>query len=113
MTSAKTVTSCDIKIGKLVKYYRIEKGISKNKLARNINITHQQLGKYEHALNRIPASRLIKISKILGVDIFSLIGETIPVNKHNQITMQIMQKLQKMSKDQLVSMNKFLAGFKE
>jgi transcriptional regulator with XRE-family HTH domain len=54
-------------------------GMSQPKLAAVLGIAYQQLYKYEQAKNRISASRLYELSKVLGVPItffFESIGET-------------------------------------
>ena len=43
--------------------------ISQTKLAQPLGITYQQVQKYENGTNRIGASNLLKISKVLKVDV--------------------------------------------
>ena len=47
----------------------IEKGISQDDLAGSVNLTFQQVQKYEKATNRISASKLYDFAKFLGIDI--------------------------------------------
>jgi len=48
---------------------RVELGMSQEKLASELGLTFQQVQKYERAANRISASRLYYMSKVLGVDV--------------------------------------------
>jgi len=55
-------------IGKKVKKRRSELGISQGKLGERLGVSFQQIQKYENGKNRISASTLVQISRILGVD---------------------------------------------
>lgn len=55
-------------IGKKVKKKRSELGMSQGKLGKFLGVSFQQIQKYENGKNRISASTLLQISRILGVD---------------------------------------------
>ena len=55
----------DVHVGKRVRARRNELGIGQERLAAELGITFQQVQKYENAANRISASRLFHIAKIL------------------------------------------------
>ena len=55
----------DIIIGMKIHELRIAMGLSRQQLALRINVTHQQLQKYEKGTNRISAGRLASIAKAL------------------------------------------------
>jgi transcriptional regulator with XRE-family HTH domain len=59
-------------IGKKIYSLRLAKGLSRQQLAETIEVTHQQLQKYEKGTNRISVGRLVMIAKALGksVDYF-------------------------------------------
>ncbi|HEX6978679.1 MAG TPA: helix-turn-helix transcriptional regulator [Alphaproteobacteria bacterium] len=59
----------DIHVGSRVRLRRTLLGLSQDKLARSIGVSFQQLQKYERGTNRISASRLFALSKVLGVPI--------------------------------------------
>ena len=59
----------DLHVGKKLKQKRVEKGISQDDLASSVNLTFQQVQKYEKATNRISASKLYDFAKFLGTDI--------------------------------------------
>jgi len=48
----------NILIGKRIVLLRNQKNLTRSKLARILNITHQQLNKYEKGINRISAAKL-------------------------------------------------------
>lgn len=59
----------DVHVGKRLKLRRTTLGLSQEKLAALLGLTFQQVQKYEHGLNRIGASRIWDISKVLGIPI--------------------------------------------
>ena len=59
----------DVHVGARVKMRRSLLGMSQEKLGELIGLTFQQVQKYERGLNRISASRLFDISKVLEVPI--------------------------------------------
>ncbi len=56
-------------IGQRIKKFRKESKVSQKLLAKYIDVSFQQLQKYEIGENRITANRLWKISKFLDVKI--------------------------------------------
>lgn len=67
-TTEQTI-NMDKLIGKKITELRLNNGVSRQILAEAINVTHQQIQKYEHAQNRISASRLALIANFFKVDI--------------------------------------------
>ena len=65
----KSTGSIDIEIGSRVRMRRISVGMSQEKLGDLLDLTFQQVQKYEKGTNRISVGRLVDIAKILGVDI--------------------------------------------
>jgi len=59
----------DMHVGKRVRLRRTLLGLSQEQLAVSLNLTFQQVQKYERGANRISASRLWDISQILDVSI--------------------------------------------
>ena len=59
----------DVHVGKNVRLRRTLSGMSREELGASLNITFQQIQKYERGANRISASRLWDISQILDVQI--------------------------------------------
>lgn len=56
-------------IGTRILIFRKTRQITRTKLAKILNITQQQLDKYEKGINRISAAKLAIISKIFKIDI--------------------------------------------
>ena len=59
----------DIHVGSRVRLQRMLRGISQEKLGERLGLTFQQIQKYEKGVNRIGASRLFDLAKVLGVPI--------------------------------------------
>ncbi|GJL84667.1 MAG: hypothetical protein DHS20C02_04420 [Micavibrio sp.] len=59
----------DVHVGQRLRVRRSLQGMSQEKLAGQINLTFQQIQKYERGTNRISAGRLYQFSKILDVPI--------------------------------------------
>ena len=68
-TEKKQPNPIDIHVGSRVRLRRTMLGCSQEKLGENLGITFQQVQKYEKGTNRIGASRLQQISKILKTPI--------------------------------------------
>ena len=56
-------------VGARVRGRRVGMRLSQTKLGETVDVTFQQIQKYENGTNRIGASNLYKISKTLGVDV--------------------------------------------
>jgi transcriptional regulator with XRE-family HTH domain len=61
--------SRDADIGRRVRSLRLQRGLSQSKLADNLDLTFQQVQKYEKGVNRISAGRLQRIAEVLDVPI--------------------------------------------
>lgn len=59
----------DVHVGRRVRERRILVGLSQEELGRKIDLTFQQVQKYEWGSNRISASRLWEISQVLRVPV--------------------------------------------
>jgi transcriptional regulator with XRE-family HTH domain len=59
----------DEALGRAIRRRRIELGLSQGQIARHLHVTFQQVQKYEKGVNRIGASRLQEISRILDVPV--------------------------------------------
>ena len=65
----KTPNPIDRHVGSRVRMRRMLAGISQEKLGEGLSLTFQQIQKYEKGSNRISASRLQQIAKILDVPV--------------------------------------------
>jgi transcriptional regulator with XRE-family HTH domain len=59
----------DITIGSRLRLRRLALGFSQDSLARSLGITFQQIQKYERGTNRIFASRLFHLARVLRVPV--------------------------------------------
>ena len=59
----------DVHVGKQLRTQRALFGLSQTDLAKQLDITFQQLQKYESGANRISAGRLWEAGKVLGVPV--------------------------------------------
>jgi transcriptional regulator with XRE-family HTH domain len=57
----------DLEVGRRVRTFRLQRGLSQEMLADQLGLTFQQVQKYEKGTNRIGAGRLQRIAEILGV----------------------------------------------
>lgn len=69
MTDEKKPHPIDVHVGGRVRLRRTMLGMSQDKLADSLGLTFQQVQKYEKGVNRIGASRVFEISRVLGVPI--------------------------------------------
>ena len=59
----------DVHVGSRVKLRRTLLGLSQDRLAESLGITFQQVQKYENGANRVGASRLFQIGRVMGVPV--------------------------------------------
>lgn len=71
---SKRCTPLDVEIGQRLRELRREKQMTQRDIAKALGVTYQQVQKYEAGINRIPASRLLRICRALDVDISHLLG---------------------------------------
>lgn len=64
----------DVEVGRRIRVQRMARGISQTELGEKIGVTFQQVQKYEKGTNRVGASRLTKVAKVLGVSIGTFFG---------------------------------------
>lgn len=69
MASKKSPNPIDIHVGSRVRLRRMMLGMSQEKLGEHLGITFQQIQKYEKGTNRIGASRLQAIARVLSVPV--------------------------------------------
>lgn len=69
----------DVHVGSRVRLRRMLMGMSQEKLGEHLGLTFQQIQKYEKGINRIGASRLFDLSKVLAVPV-QFFYEELPVS---------------------------------
>lgn len=71
----KSPNEIDVRIGAEIKRRRTILGISQTVLGDAVDVTFQQIQKYERGTNRVSGSKLVQISKVLGCKTSDLTGD--------------------------------------
>ena len=74
----------DIHVGARIRLRRTLLGLSQERLGEALGLTFQQIQKYERGVNRVGASRLFDLSRVLDVPI-SFFYDNMPVEVGNAI----------------------------
>jgi len=69
MSESKTPSGIDRLVGQRLRWRRRELRLTQEKLGDLLNLTFQQVQKYEKGINRISAGRLYEVAAALGVPI--------------------------------------------
>ncbi|MEC9343694.1 MAG: helix-turn-helix domain-containing protein [Pseudomonadota bacterium] len=69
MSEKKKPNPIDVHVGSRVRLRRTMLGMSQEKLGENLGITFQQIQKYEKGANRVGASRLQEIARVLSTPV--------------------------------------------
>src|SRR2546423_10826023 len=67
-------TAEDIEIGSKIRALRLQRGLSQSGLAQGIDLTFQQVQKYEKGTNRVSAGRLQRIADLLNTPVTFFYG---------------------------------------
>ena len=71
-------------VGQKIREYRIQRGMTQQDLATALNLSYQQIQKYESGKNRISAGKLYYIAKALGENIADFYDSKSPTNIINK-----------------------------
>jgi len=69
MKKKRTSDERDVEIGKRIRALRLERGLSQTELGALMEVTFQQVQKYEKGVNRVAAGRLHRVAEALSVPI--------------------------------------------
>lgn len=75
--TARHPTATDSRVAQRLKSIRLARNLSLERLAESVNVTWQQLQKYEQGVNRITASRLHDLACALNVDVTDFFEATL------------------------------------
>lgn len=64
----------DVEIGSRLRKLRMARGMSQTVLAEGLNITFQQVQKYEYGRNRLSCATMLKACEILGCEPLDIVG---------------------------------------
>lgn len=78
--NARRANPIDVHVGSRVRLRRMLLGMSQEKLGEQLGLTFQQVQKYEKGVNRIGASRLFELARVLGVQVQFFYDEVPGVN---------------------------------
>ena len=59
----------DAHVGERIRLRRTELGLTQEQLAAALDVSYQQIQKYETGANRVSAGRILEIARKLGVDV--------------------------------------------
>ena len=96
----------DVHVGKKIKQMRALRRLSQTDVAQKLNLSFQQIQKYEIGSNRVAASRLYELSKIFGVPtsyFFEGLAESEIANDNKDLSMQILSAVSSIDDEQLKS----------
>lgn len=71
----------DVHVGGRLRLRRMLLGLSQEKLGEGLGLTFQQVQKYEKGMNRIGASRLFELARILDVNVGYFFEDLTPVDQ--------------------------------
>jgi transcriptional regulator with XRE-family HTH domain len=109
----------DVEVGQRVAFRRRELSLSQGDLGRGLGLTFQQIQKYERGANRISASKLFEMSKMLDVSCGWLMGEDgapsaseLPATEESKAhkMLSAWRRLDAQAQDALLAAAKSLAG---
>jgi transcriptional regulator with XRE-family HTH domain len=66
------VDPVDVAVGDRIRAARLERGMTQSQIAKAAGVTFQQIQKYERGANRVSASMLVRIAKVLDRSLVSL-----------------------------------------
>lgn len=94
----------DVHVGKKIKQMRALRRLSQTDVAQKLNLSFQQIQKYEIGSNRVAASRLYELSQIFGVPtsyFFEGLHDTESANENRDMNMQILTAVSSIKDDNL------------
>lgn len=106
-------TEADAAIGRKIKKFRALKGMSQMELSEPLDISFQQLQKYEQGKNRVSAANIQKISQILSVPLSAFFEEdetidSLKSDKQTKRLLRIWSRTSTKQKDDILAMMKLL-----
>jgi len=69
LMGTRSATDIDAHVGARIRLRRMLIGLSQERLGESLGVTFQQIQKYERGANRISASKLYEVSRVLGVPV--------------------------------------------
>ena len=106
-------TSFDRELGMRIYHARVRSGLTRQNLADLLDVSHQQIQKYEKGTNRLPVSRMMRIAQMLDVPVTEFLnlestltqGETDVTSFHQRMVTCIMRDVAILPKDLQASLH--------
>lgn len=73
--TSRAPTRVDIAVGERIRKLRLERNLTLAELGHELEISHQQLQKYETGTNRLSAGMLYAVAKVLRIEIHDLFDD--------------------------------------
>ena len=67
-------------VGRILMHKRIDKDMSQADLGKKMNLSHQQIAKYESGKNQMPLSVVIRMVKALDIEDYSVIFNEVTID---------------------------------
>jgi len=106
--SKSKITKTDISIGRNLRAMREFAGMSQKELADILDVTFQQLQKYEQGKNRLPAARLFTLTRYFNVPfenffdgVDDINGPDMDLIKSDKLSIEIFQKVRALKDETL------------
>jgi transcriptional regulator with XRE-family HTH domain len=81
----------DVFVGRRVRFFRLQKSWSQTDLAGHLDLTFQQVQKYEKGSNRIGAGRLSRIAELLGQPITAFYPDGAKPEQDQRLDQQVFE----------------------
>lgn len=92
----------DAEIGKRIKNFRLQAGLTQEKLAECLEITFQQVQKYERGATKVNLLKLQQIAYVLNVPVQAFFDTSVPtVDPHTDLERQLLQAFRKIKGAQI------------
>ena len=102
-TKTKTKTSCfDLSVAKRIKSMRVSAGLTQTDVASKLDVSAQQVQKYESGANKLSASNMYRLSELFCVDINHFFSEVELASNENEYSEQEIYSLFKKIKNKKI-----------
>ena len=99
----------DRHVGERIRHRRTEMGLTQEDLGRILEISYQQIQKYETGANRIGAGRLFEVGRALAVEVSYFFDgydgakpvSTLPHGGHNRAAIELVRNFSELSDETL------------
>lgn len=87
-------------IGQRIRFFRTAAGLKQRELAEKLNLSNQQIQKYEGGKDQVSIRRLYDIAKTLDIPVIALLEENPDTGiEHHRHTLQLMKYFSRITDD--------------